>query len=323
MNNEFDLIARYFTRPAPSGFLGVGDDCALFQVAPGHHLATSTDLLIEGRHFFSDVDPRALGHKALAVNLSDLAAMGAQPLACLLSLSLPDINEAWLSDFSDGFYTLADRAQCPLVGGDTTRSATGVVINVTVMGQVRPGQALLRGAAAVDDEIWVSGQLGAADIALRLLQGRLPADPALLAATRQALEWPEPPWQFAQTLAGVAHAALDISDGLLQDLGHILKASCCGAELCYTALPLHPALQGLDAQLVHEAALAGGDVYQLCFTAAPNQRGRILALADSLECPVARIGRIVAQPGLRVWDANGVPMAHNAGGFDHFSRQFP
>lgn len=317
--SEFDLIARYFSRPAPSGFLGVGDDCALFQVAPGHHLATSTDLLIEGRHFFSDVDPKALGHKALAVNISDLAAMGAQPVACLLSLSLPDVDEGWLKAFADGFYALAERTQCPLVGGDTTRSAQGVIINVTVMGQVKPGQALLRSGAKVGDDIWVSGTLGAADIALRLLQGRLPANDSLLEASRQALEWPEPPWAFARTLAGVAHAALDISDGLAQDLGHILKASACGAELDYTLLPLHPALQGLDAGLVHQAVLAGGDVYQLCFTASPSQSVRIQALADKAQCRVARIGQIVAEPGLRVRDAGGALIKLPATGFDHFS----
>ncbi|MCC2596931.1 thiamine-phosphate kinase [Pusillimonas sp. MFBS29] len=316
---EFDLIARYFTRPAPSGFLGVGDDCALFAVAAGHHLATSTDLLIEGRHFFSDVDPRALGHKALAVNVSDLAAMGAQPLGCLLSLSLPDVNETWLQAFSEGFYALAERAGCPLIGGDTTRSTSGIIINVTVMGQVRPGQALLRSAAQVDDDIWVTGNLGAADIALRLLQGRLPANERLLAATRSALEWPEPPWTFGQTLAGVAHAALDISDGLAQDLGHILKASSCGAILDYSTLPLHPALQGLDPRLVQEAALAGGDVYQLCFTAAQDQRARIQELADQAKCAVARIGSIVAEPGLRVSGPGASLIRPHTAGFDHFS----
>lgn len=316
---EFDLIARYFTRPAPSGFLGVGDDCALFPLAPGHHLATSVDLLIEGRHFFSDVDPKALGHKALAVNISDLAAMGAQPLACLLSLSLPSVNEAWLQAFSDGFHALAERAGCPLIGGDTTRSAAGIVINVTVMGQVRPEQALLRAAAQEGDDIWVTGTLGAADIALRLLQGRLPANERLLAATRPALDWPEPPWALAQTLAGVAHAALDISDGLMQDLGHILKASACGAELDYTALPLHPALRGLDALVIQEAALAGGDVYQLCFTAPQEQRAHVQSLADQAKCSVARIGSIVARPGLRVLGPDGVFIKQLAAGFDHFS----
>lgn len=319
MNIEFDLIARYFSRPAPPGFLGVGDDCALFPVAPGHHLATSTDLLVEGRHFFADVDPAALGHKALAVNLSDLAAMGAKPVACLLSLSLPAVDHDWLSAFSRGFYALADQAGCPLIGGDTTRSTAGIVISVTVMGQVRPDHALRRAAAQVGDDIWVTGSLGAPDIALRLLQNQLPANPDLLEATRSALEWPLPPWQFGQELAGVAHAALDISDGLAQDLGHILKASGCGAQLDYSALPIAPALQGLDSRLVQDAVLTGGDVYQLCFTAAVDDGERILASAAALSLPVTRIGQIVAEPGLRIQGADGALIPLKKAGFDHFS----
>lgn len=319
MNNEFDLIARYFSRPAPPGILGAGDDCALMTVAPGHQLACSTDLLIEGRHFFSDVDPASLGHKALAVNLSDLAAMGAQPLGCLLSLSLPAVDHDWLAAFSGGFHALADQARCPLIGGDTTRSVAGVVINVTVMGQVKPQEALLRSGAKADDDIWVTGTLGAADIALRLLQGALPDNPALLAATRPALERPLPPWQFASTLAGVAHSALDISDGLLQDLGHILDASACGAELDYDALPVDPALRGLDGTLLRAAVLAGGDVYQLCFTAAQDQRGHIQQLADQASVRVSRVGRITGRAGLVTKDAQGNPITVAAGGFDHFS----
>lgn len=319
MNIEFDLIARYFSRPAPCGFLGVGDDCALFPVAAGHHLATSTDLLVEGRHFFSDVDPAALGHKALAVNLSDLAAMGAQPVACLLSLSLPAVDHDWLTAFSQSFYALADQAGCPLIGGDTTRSTAGIVISVTVMGQVRPDQALRRAAAQVGDDVWITGDLGAANIALRLLQNELPYNPDLLAATRRALEWPLPPWQFGQALAGVAHAALDISDGLAQDIGHILKASGCGAEVEYLALPVAPALQGLDSQLVQAAVLAGGDVYQLCFTAAAGERARILALAAASSLQVTRVGRVVAEPGLRVRAADGTVIPLDKAGFDHFS----
>ncbi len=319
MNIEFDLIARYFSRPAPPGFLGVGDDCALFPVKPGYHLATSTDLLIEGRHFFANVDPIALGHKSLAVNLSDLAAMGAQPIACLLSLSLPAVDHHWLTAFAQGFYALADQAECPLIGGDTTRSVTGTVISVTVMGQVRPEQALRRSAAIVGDDIWITGALGAADIALRLLQDKLPPNPSLLAKTRSALEWPLPPWSFGQRLAGVAHAGLDISDGLAQDLGHILKASDCGAELDYDALPVSPALQGLDPALIQDAVLKGGDVYQLCFTAAAADRQHIAALANSASVRLTRVGQIVAEPGLRVRAADGGLITVANGGFDHFS----
>ncbi len=187
------------------------------------------------------------------------------------------------------------------------------------MGQVRPEQALRRAAARVGDDIWISGTLGAADIALRLLQHTLPDNPALLAATRAALERPWPPWGFAQQLAGVAHAALDISDGLAQDLGHILKASNCGAELDYNALPVDPALQGLDSQLVQSAVLAGGDVYQLCFTAPPAARQRILALADAASQQVARAGRITAEAGLRIRGADARLIMLGNAGFDHFS----
>ena len=319
MNQEFDLIARHFSRPAPAGFLGVGDDCALFTVAPHHELAVSTDLLIQGRHFFHDVDPRALGHKSLAVNLSDLAAMGARPLACLLSLSLPNVDDPWLAAFAAGFYALADEAGCPLVGGDTTRSTSGIVIGVTIMGEVPHGRALRRSAAQLNDDIWVTGKLGAADVALRILQGRLPPDPVLLASTRGALEQPAPPWRFAQQLIGIAHAALDISDGLAQDLGHILRASQFGAELAYAALPIDPALKGLEASLEQAAVLAGGDVYQLCFTAPVACRPSILALADQAAVEVSRVGRIEQELGLRVRGADGNLISLEAHGFDHFS----
>ncbi|MFC4202907.1 thiamine-phosphate kinase [Candidimonas humi] len=320
MTNEFDLIARYFSRPAPAAYLGVGDDCALMPPAPGMELAASTDLLIEGRHFFSNAEPRALGHKALAVNLSDLAAMGARPVACLLGLSLPELRPDWLEAFADGYYALADAAGCPLVGGDTTRSPSCIVISVTVLGHVPVGQALRRDAAREGDDIWVSGTLGAADIALRLLAGELPPDPQLLAATRAALERPEPPLELGAALAGVAHAALDISDGLLQDLGHILKASACGAQLDYASLPVAEALAGLPQALQRQAVLGGGDVYQLCFTAAAARRDEILALARRCGSRVSRIGCITAGPGaLQVLDEGGRPIAPLPAGFDHFN----
>lgn len=321
LSSEFALIKRYFEGPAPAGFLGVGDDCALLPVPAGQHLVTTTDMLLEGRHFLSGTDPVALGHKALAVNVSDLAAMGALPLGCLLGLALPDVDHAWLSGFSKGFHDFAKRCGCPLVGGDTTRSDNSIVISVTVMGHVDPALALRRNAAQVNDDIWVSGFLGAPDVALGLLQGRLPENPDVLAATRSALEAPMPPWQFASQLCGVARAALDISDGLAQDLGHILDASACGAELYYERLPMHPALASLPLDTQRRAVLAGGDVYQLCFTAAPEKRNQIKELADAAGVQVTRVGAITADVGLRIVDASGTLITLGVAGFDHFSEE--
>jgi len=315
---EFDLIARHFDWPVPPGVLGVGDDCALLPVSPGHRLAVTTDLLIEGRHFFPDVDPESLGHKALAVNVSDLAAMGARPLGCVLGLSLPVADEAWLERFARGFRALADSVGCPLVGGDTTRSVQGVVISVTAMGEVRAGAALTRSAARPGDDIWVTGTLGAAHMALELAQGRHAAYAALLEPLRADLERPRPPVAFGADLAGVAHAAIDISDGLLQDLGHVLRASGCAAHIDYAALPAHPALQAVDAAVVQRAVLNGGDVYQLCFTASSDARPAITALAERHGIRVTRVGQAAAGQGLRV-SACPVPLGRDGySGFDHF-----
>jgi thiamine-monophosphate kinase len=319
MASEFDLIARYFKRPAPADMLGVGDDCALFSVPAGYQLATSTDLLLEGRHFFANVEPAALGHKSLAVNLSDLAAMGATPLACVLGLGVPVVDEAWLSGFAQGFHALAEQSSCPLIGGDTTCSERDVVISVTVYGTVRSQHALRRDAAVVGDDIWVSGTLGRADVAYRLLAEQWPAAPGLLAATRHALEWPQPRLALGVALLGVAHAALDISDGMLQDLGHILTASGVGAQLDYAALPVDPALSGLPADRIASAVLGGGDVYELCFTAAHAQHQAVLQAAAAAATVVTRVGRVTAGKGLQVLDADGRPMRLPRGGFNHFA----
>ena len=323
MATEFDLIKRFFSRPVSAGLLGGGDDCALFGVTPGLQIATSTDLLLEGRHFFSDVDPRSLGHKALAVNLSDLAAMGARPLGCLLGLGLPAIDERWVEQFAEGFYALAAQHGCQLIGGDTTRSQQGITLSVTVFGEVEPNVALRRNAAQAGDDIWVSGVLGAADIACRMLAGEIPLDAALLQATRSALEWPTPRVDLGQQLRSHAHAAIDVSDGLLQDLGHILAASGVGAELHEKKLPLHAALIGLTQhtlppEVLRQAVLAGGDVYELCFTAAPAQRAVLEKIGQTLGLTLSRIGSVRAQPGLYVYDEAGAVIRDLPQGFDHF-----
>jgi len=323
VGSEFDLISRFFKRPVPRGMLGGGDDCALLQIRPGLALATSKDLLLEGRHFFPDVDPYLLGHKALAVNLSDLAAMGAQPLACLLGLALPTFDEKWLARFADGFYALADQYGCALIGGDTTRSQNGIVISVTVLGEVDPARAMRRDAAQVGDDIWVSGRLGAADVAYRILADALPNVSvsnalSLLTQTREALEKPMPRVNLGRRLSEYAHAAIDISDGLLQDLGHILQASDVGASIQEALLPVHSAIRGLPEKDLRRAVLAGGDVYELCLTASTTQRQYFERIAVEEGIELTRIGQITAEKALHVFDQTGQRIQTLPQGFDHF-----
>ena len=318
---EFDLIARYFTRPARRNPLGVGDDCALLQPAPGMQLAVSTDLLVEGRHFLSTVDPRALGHKALAVNLSDLAACGALPLAFTLSLALPSVDEAWLSGFSQGLFALADAHDCELVGGDTTRGP--LAINITVFGEVPAGQALLRSGARAGDDVWVSGTLGDARLALEAFRGTVSLPQAVFAAARLRLERPEPRVALGLALRGLASAAIDVSDGLLGDLEHVLERSGVGATLeAGPARALLAALhQGLalDDARIDELVFAGGDDYELAFTASPRHREAVEAAGRNTTTRVTRIGTITAESGLRLLDAQGRPVARRFAGFDHFA----
>jgi thiamine-monophosphate kinase len=321
---EFDLIRRYFERPAPAApgvVLGIGDDCALLQPDPGQRLAISTDMLVEGRHFFADVDPAALGHKALAVNLSDLAAMGAQPLGCTLALALPRADEAWLESFSHGLFALADAAACPLIGGDTTRGPLNLCL--TVFGQLPPGQELRRSGARAGDEVWVSGQLGDARLALEAMLDECELPAAMLARVRQRLERPTPRLALGLALRGVASAAADISDGLCGDLGHILAASGVGAKLeldTLTASDVMSAdLKTRPFQQQLRCALAGGDDYELVFTAPLGARAAVLQAAAHAGTPVTRLGRIVPQPGLRWLDREGHPLALQLSSFDHFA----
>lgn len=320
--NEFEVIQTFFKQNAPEGYLGVGDDCAVFPVRPGFQLAVSTDTLIEGQHFFADADPATVGYKALAVGLSDLAAMGARPKGCVLALALPKVDETWLSAFSAAFTALAAQAHCPLLGGDTTRNPAGIMITVTVFGEVPIAHALRRDLALPNDDVWLTGTLGAPHLALSYLSGSVVVDEARLAQSRSLLERPEPPYDFAPALLEHAHAGIDISDGLLQDLSHILHASQCGATVHWSQLPVHPALDGLRSEVVREAVLTGGDVFQLCFTAHTNERAYLLALAAQEGMQLSRIGTITNEPGLKVLDDSQSPIAlPTQGGFDHFSSE--
>jgi thiamine-monophosphate kinase len=317
---EFDLIDRFFKRPPRHAVLGVGDDCALLQPAPGTQLAISCDMLVEGRHFFPDVDPATLGHKALAVNLSDLAACGARPLAFTLALALPHANEAWLAEFARGLFALADAHDCELIGGDTTQGPLNLCI--TVFGEVPvvtgKSQALLRSGARPGDDIYVSGTLGDARLALEALQGQLSVPAAALAAARIRLEQPRPRVALGLALRGLATAAIDVSDGLLGDLGHILQASACGATVDTASAQSLLACAAIDGARRLDYVLAGGDDYELLFTAPPAARAAVLAAAQASAIPVTHIGRIEAAPGLRLLDGQGAPLPNRYASFDHF-----
>ena len=319
---EFALIARHFQRPNATYpaqvSLGIGDDCALLQPTPGHRMAISTDMLVQGRHFFPDVDPGALGHKALAVNLSDLAAMGAHPLGFTLALALPDANDAWLARFAQGLFALADAEGCPLVGGDTTRGPLNICI--TVFGEVAPDRALRRDAAQAGDDLWISGRTGEARLALALRQNEAWAQ-GTLGAVQDRMDRPIPRLGLGRALSAIpgVHAALDVSDGLVGDLQHILDASRVGAEIQVARLPVAPALQALEAPARLECLLAGGDDYELLFTASTTARADIEAASQRTGTACTRIGLITPPDGLRLIDAQGNTVQAALRGFDHFA----
>ena len=325
MLSEFDLIKQYFTRATPGrawpgrATLGIGDDCALLTPAPGMQMAISSDMLVEGRHFFAGADPFKLGHKCLAVNLSDLAAMGARPLAFTLALALPAAERSWLAGFSAGLFALADAFDCELIGGDTTKGPLNICI--TIFGEIRPGHALRRSAARDGDDIWISGTLGDARLALAGYRDELTLTPDALAAAAVRMHAPTPRVALGLALAGsaLAHAAIDISDGLVGDLGHILAASNVGATLDVDALPAGPVLATRPRLLQRQFTAAGGDDYELCFTAPAGSRAAILALAAAAATPVTRVGRIDAKPGLRLVDADAQALDLRLAGFDHFT----
>jgi thiamine-monophosphate kinase len=320
MLTEFDLIARYFMRPshhARRAALGIGDDCALLSPSPGMQLAISSDMLVEGRHFFQHAHPIELGHKCLAVNLSDLAAMGAAPVAFTLALSLPAANEEWLAGFSKGLFMLADEHGCELIGGDTTKGPLNICI--TIFGELPFGQALRRDAAQAGDELWISGTLGDARLALAGYRQEIVLDSATIEAAALRLHAPTPRIGLGTALRGIAHAAIDISDGLIGDLGHILNRSAVGATLHADALPAGPTLAQQSQQIRRRFTLAGGDDYELCFTAAPAQRDAVMAAAQAAGIPVTRVGSIDADAGLRVIDGDGNPLDLQLQSFDHFA----
>ncbi len=325
--NEFELIARFFDRPAPapSGVArGVGDDCAVLDFGGPTQLAVTTDMLIAGRHFHAHADPRGIGHKALAVNLSDLAAAGAQPRCFFLAVALPEADEVWLQAFTDGLFALADAHGCALAGGDTTSapvSATGtgpLTISITAVGEVPREGSLTRAGARPGDDVWVSGRLGDAALCLLGDAGAVTLPDTAARATRARLDWPVPRVELGIALRSVATACIDVSDGLVGDLGHILERSRVGATLEWAAIPRSDALQAQPDLIQQRCALAGGDDYELLFTAGPGARQAVEAAARGARTSATRVGAITDRRDLILLDGTGKPMDMPFKAYDHF-----
>lgn len=314
---EFDLIARHFTRPAANAVLGVGDDCALVDVTNGMDLAISTDTMVSGTHFFPDVDPEALGHKALAVNLSDMAAMGAMPYWAMLALTLPNVNHDWLAAFAKGFFDLAQEYNVSLVGGDTTRGP--LTMTVTIMGEVPAGAALRRSGAKAGNDIWVSGNVGDAALAVAHRHGRLVLEAQDYQAAVGRLYEPTPRVALGQALRGLATSAIDVSDGLLADLTHICRLSGVGATIELPSVPVSSiGAKHLGTDAGRNAIVAGGDDYELCFTAHANSRDSIQELTDVLGVPITRVGQVKRGKGVSLLGADGRAVKIDGRGYDHF-----
>jgi len=322
--NEFELIARFFTRAPRSASVvrGVGDDAAIIAPSPGHELIVTTDMLVGGRHFFADAEPEALGHKTLAVNLSDVAAMGATPRWAFLALALPASDPAWLAAFARGFFALAAAHAVDLAGGDTTRGPLNLC--VTLIGEVRAGQAIMRAGAQAGDDVYVSGELGAAALAVAARRGEIAIGAEALAHCAARLDRPTPRLGVGAALRGVPTAMIDVSDGLTGDLSHILDASNVGALVDLGAIPcsrwLRERRDGPERALVRRCLLAGGDDYELLFTANPAAAARIATIAADAGVPLTRIGTITPARVLVIRDENGAPIALPRA-FDHFGAE--
>lgn len=317
MSPEFKLIQQFFTKPNHHTDLSIGDDAALFQVKAGHQLAVSTDMMVVGTHFYPDVHPKTLGWKALAVNLSDMAAMGANAKWATLAIALPAIEPDWLERFSIGLFNCAKTFDVDIIGGDTTKGPLS--ISVTIMGETPTGQALTRNGGQVGDDLWVSGELGNAALGLQQLQGKQSLAQPLYDQALAALHTPQPRCALGQALRGIATSCIDLSDGLLADLGHILNASNTGASLSLNQCPVNPAIADkLSDTKLQTAVLAGGEDYELCFSAPSNRRDAIAQLSQQLALPITRIGTIQSDQTLTVLYDNK-PVQFDTKGYDHFA----
>lgn len=321
MPTEFELIKQHFTHAAPRTLLGVGDDAALIKPARGQVLAVAADMLVGGRHFFMNADPASVGHKALAVNLSDMAAMGAVPRWATLGIALPKADERWVAAMSKGFMALARKHGVDLIGGDTTKGPLNLCVQI--IGEVPARQVLRRDGAKPGDDIWVSGTLGDAALAVAARTQRIKLKPADRKRVQQKLDWPVPRIALGVALRGVARSAIDVSDGLIADLGHICERSGVAAVVAIERLPVSPLMRRYrEAPAARAALLGGGDDYELCFTAAPAKRAAVERAASRTRTRVTRIGCVIRAPedacSVVVVDGDGLPVAAGQKGFDHF-----
>lgn len=321
MPSEFDLIKQHFTHATQRTLLGVGDDAALIKPSRGQVLAVAVDMLVGGRHFFMDADPESVGHKALAVNLSDMAAMGAAPRWATLGIALPKADERWVAAMSKGFMKLARQHGVDLTGGDTTRGPLNLCVQI--IGEVPARQALRRDGAKPGDDVWVSGTLGDAALAVAAKTKRIKLKPAELKQALQRLNWPQPRIALGVALRGVARSAIDVSDGLVADLGHICERSKVAAVVAIERLPVSLLMKRYRELAAAQAALlGGGDDYELCFTAAPAKRAAVERAALKARTKVTRIGRVIRAPAgacnVAVVDRDGLPLSLLRRGFDHF-----
>ena len=321
MPTEFELIKQHFTHAAPRTLLGVGDDAALIKPARGHVLAVAADMLVGGRHFFMNADPASGGPKALAGNLSDLAAMGAVPRWATLGIALPKADERWVAAMSKGFMALARKHGVDLIGGDTTKGPLNLCVQI--IGEVPARQALRRDGAKPGDDIWVSGTLGDAALAVVARTQRIKLKPADRKRVQQKLDWPVPRIALGVALRGVARSAIDVSDGLIADLGHICARSGVAAVVAIERLPVSTLMRRYrEAPAARAALLGGGDDYELCFTAAPAKRAAVERAASRTRTRVTRIGCVIRAPedacSVVVVDGDGLPVAAGQKGFDHF-----
>ena len=320
MPSEFELIARYFTRPTRHTVLSVGDDAAIVRPRPGMDLVISTDSLVADTHFIAQTGPENLGWKTLAVNLSDMAAMGAEPRWVVLAAALPEPNESWIEAFARGFFDCAERFGVDVIGGDTTRGP--LTLTPTVFGEVPRGQALTRHGALPGDDIWVSGSPGLAALALAHLRGVTVLREPSLTRCLSALQRPQPRVSLGLALRSVARAVIDVSDGLMADVGHILERSHVSARMEHACLPWRAVREaGADDELTNNCLLAGGDDYELAFAADTMRRAEVDAMSRALDLPLARIGSIVAGAAgkLELVAGNGRTLPIGPRGFDHFA----